>query len=827
MPHEASPPTPRSRTIAARILGSSAVLIAPLLILVVFSRLVAHPGFLIADAIHEGNDHAVPEDGRSVGNDLTRLFLPHHARIATEVARSGRVPGWDPAGFGGRPLVGNPQAGLWYPPVWVAWACWTPSALGWLTIAHLAIGSIGVFVLARGERLGRFASAVAAGLWATSPYLLAQVYEGHYPHVWAASLYPWAFWSAGGWRDVSPRRWLLPPILAMACLAGHVQEAYLLGLGLFGWVACESFFASKPFSSVEPGAGWRRMLAEIGQFVPLCGLALGMIAIEVLPVLLARGYSVKAFRPTASDAAKYHVSLENLWQIVCPFALGRPRDYRGSGSYWETLLAFGWTPVLLALGGVRRAVLVPSVRPWVALCVVGSLFGFGRFFGVFDLVYAVVPGMGLFRVPSRSLFLVALGVAMLAGHGVEGLACGTILPNRGRKAVILGALALPIAIVFVIARGEFPVPLPVSSGVELGSFGHRGPFLTIVGDPRFVAAFWGSVLVGVGLARWPAHRVRFVAILGGLALVEMSAYGFALIRVADPSRFLGPDPVGRAIAVHRPPGAFRIRSRDAFYGDARAFALGIEKTNLHDSYQIRHAADLYERLYPMFGAPSPPRFRSRYRAEVQRAVLRLMNVGLLVSDRDDDRLEWPVATRGNFEGEAFTVRRDPSFLPRAYVVPRAEVLPDGPGVVDRFEAIDPREAVVLDRDPLPDLPSRQPFTPADYRTDGPDRVEIRVRTRHPGLLVVADTWMPGWEAESDGLAVPILRGNHWQRVIALDGTGTHRIVMTYRPPGLAVGRAISLASFAAWGVVAGVSLLRNRARSRPRESKVPGPCSGP
>src|SRR4051812_21013757 len=77
-----------------------------------FGRLVLHPAWLIADGERPGVDRALPGDAVAVGNDLTRLFLPHHARIALNLACTGRLPGWDPAGFGGRPLVGNPQGGL-------------------------------------------------------------------------------------------------------------------------------------------------------------------------------------------------------------------------------------------------------------------------------------------------------------------------------------------------------------------------------------------------------------------------------------------------------------------------------------------------------------------------------------------------------------------------------------------------------------------------------------------------------------------------------------------------------------------------------------------
>ena len=62
-----------------------------------------------------------PGRAPAVGNDVTFLFLPHHLSIGKVIAEFGHLPVWDARGFGGRPLVGNPQAGMFYPPVWLVW----------------------------------------------------------------------------------------------------------------------------------------------------------------------------------------------------------------------------------------------------------------------------------------------------------------------------------------------------------------------------------------------------------------------------------------------------------------------------------------------------------------------------------------------------------------------------------------------------------------------------------------------------------------------------------------------------------------------------------
>ncbi len=755
-------------------------LLSPAVTLLIFGRLVVAPGALIVDGQRPGVDRATPPDAVAVGNDLTRLFLPHHARIAEAVAAHGRIPGWDPAGFGGRPLVGNPQAGLWYPPVWLAWRWWSPSALGWLTLAHLVWGACGVYTLARSQSLSRWPSAISSTLWCSSPYVLAQTFEGHYPHVWAASFAPWTFLAMGGRFRV----WTVPALLALGVLTGHAQETYYLGLVLVVWMGVEAVRAKR----LIPGA---IELSLIGL------ISLGILAVEILPDLLMRKYVVAPFRPTAVDAARYHVGAINLAQLVSPPSLGGPADYRGADNYWESLLSIGWTPLVLVLAGAWHFRRRGAVQAWVTLALLTGLFAFGRYYVVFDVLFAVTPGMTSFRVPSRSLFLTSLGVAMLAGFGVQ-----AIQTDRYQYALRNGFAFAGLLMVLLMAAGWIlPVPDVFLGGIR-----------TTMSDSRFRLAFTGTALACLWQRFRPGDRRVLALAVGLLATAEMACYGFALIQVAPAARFLGPDPVGRAILAHRTEGAFRIRARDPFYGDARAFAIGLEKTNLNDSFQIRRAADLYERLYPMFGSPMPDRYPERFRPEVQGAVMRRMNVAFTITDRDTPDLGWPEAASGEWDGRPYTIRRNPEPLPRAYVVPRAEIVADGPAVVDRFVDCDPRSAVLMTENPLRSE-ARQPFTPASYTSLQADRVEVRVVTKAPGYLVVADTWMPGWSATDGGAAVEILRGNRAQRVIALERPGDHRIVMTYTPPGLAMGKAITICSVIAWAAGLLVMVLGPKLRS--------------
>jgi hypothetical protein len=281
-----------------------------------FSRLLSDPGALIVDGQRPGVDSTIPPGVRPLaGNDLTRHFLPRWSWIAGHVSRTGRLPQWDPSGFGGRPHVGNPQGGLFYPPAWLIWAVRTPAAAGWLTAAHLLWGGIGAYALARSWRVGRIAATVAAGCFQASPYVLAQTGEGHYPHVWAASWYPWAFWGMTRARRGDVRGgWALPPVLALAFLTGHPQEWYYLVLALSGWAGADALAAAR---RGQVRAAARVLLRWTGILL----LALGMVAVELLPVLAAQPWTLTRSRLAPGDAGRYHVHGIHLLQLLGPRAL--------------------------------------------------------------------------------------------------------------------------------------------------------------------------------------------------------------------------------------------------------------------------------------------------------------------------------------------------------------------------------------------------------------------------------------------------------------------------------------------------------------------------
>lgn len=798
-----------------------------------FARLAAAPSALIMDGARPSVDHANRGDPRPVGNDTTFVFLPRHLQVARTLREFGHVPAWDASGFGGRPLAGNPQAGLFYPPIWLFWTFPAPALLGWLTVAHLVWGGIGTYLLARSQGLGRWPATVAAGVFQASPYLLAQTFEGHAPHVWSACWFPWAFWAYLDLR-AGRRRGLvrLPPILALSALAGHPQEWFLLVLALSIWAGADALLLAPRSgrAAARPVLGWAVALA----------LCLGLVAIDLLPMLDALPWTARgvAGEPNPGPPRNYVVHLGSLLQLLSPRALGGPADFTGPDNYWESVLSFGLVPLLLisagavaiARGRSGREPIPRSARGWTVLAVASAWFAVGPNLGLFTAFHRLVPGMASFRVPARSLFLATLAGAMLAGFGTHELMHRYVCVLKWRRfaarlALMAGLLLGGLGVAILASGGDaspaHPEPSSARNTWGLGPAAGR-----ILLDPAFgsvLAALVATTALGCFLRRGPASHA-----IGVLALVELAAQGQLLLRVTPADDVLGHDPIAAAILAAPPDPAGappRLRARDSLYLDLQAVRHGLEKTNVNDVFQLGHAAALYEQLYAVASTRHPlPRASFHMstpeeQRRIRQAVFDRMAVAFLVSDRFEDDPGWPRLVTGRLpDGRPYTIQRNPGALPRAYVVPRAEVAADdAPAILKKFADSDPRHAVLMATDPLASTPSdhRQPFTPARWVGRDPDRPSIEVNTTAPGLLVVADTWMPGWSARLDGRPVPVLRGNLAQRVIPLPGPGVHHVDLEYHPPGLATGLCITIGSLAAWLLLAAIA---HPSRRRPHPS---------
>jgi hypothetical protein len=135
----------------------------------------------------------------------------------------------------------------------------------------------------------------------------------------------------------------------------------------------------------------------------------------------------------------------------------------------------------------------------------------------------------------------------------------------------------------------------------------------------------------------------------------------------------------------------------------------------------------------------------------------------------------------------------PEPLPRAYVVDgvRMDGPPDEPSVVIAPGFDERREVALHPSSGRPAMPPQDDAGRARIVARGSDRLAIEVSARRPGLLVVTESYDPGWRAWVDGAPAPVWRANAVFRAVAV-GEGDHRVEMRYRPPSAAWGATASV-----------------------------------
>ena len=144
----------------------------------------------------------------------------------------------------------------------------------------------------------------------------------------------------------------------------------------------------------------------------------------------------------------------------------------------------------------------------------------------------------------------------------------------------------------------------------------------------------------------------------------------------------------------------------------------------------------------------------------------------------------------------------PHSLGHAWVAPRLRLMADD-GAVLAALAAPGRSGIVPGREALAVAAEAAGVTLLLGGHPSPARVvkaagnRIDVRAAGPGLLVVAESWDPGWSARVDGQDSDLLRVNHAQIGLPLP-EGTHRVSLSYRPRSFATGVLI---------MVAGVGML--------------------
>jgi hypothetical protein len=483
------------------------------------------------------------------GVDAFTYFMPYWAHRIAEL-QAGQLPLWNPYLFLGVPFLANPQAAVLYPPHWLlSVKPLAPSqALIWSALLHLWLaGGLMYGFSRRSVGLSRPAAWLAGVLFALGGFTLGKIENINQLNTLA--WLPGLLWSldaarrAEGWR--ARLRWaaLLSALIALQLLAGHTQTAFvnLFGLSVYALVGGSanrqiSKSANQQVSkAANPIHHSSFIIHHSVMLWPLLAIlpALALAAAQLLPTLELNSLGLRTGGLPFRLAVSFSLRPQLLAQTLLPPLGGGLAEAFGSEGYAEFTGYIGVVGLILAGVGVvsllrRKRVSGPAAgsgNVWAAriglavLAAVGLFLALGAYNPLYYLLWRFVPGFDLFRAPARWLALYAVGMAGLAGAGLDlwratcqlapqrVLSAGQVVGGRGRRlsAGVRGWMILPL---FALLLGCAFQQLPGAR--TLGGWA--------------AAALLAVVLLWLG-RRWP--RPAQVGLIA-LALAELWLAGRAL-----------------------------------------------------------------------------------------------------------------------------------------------------------------------------------------------------------------------------------------------------------------------------------------------------------
>lgn len=372
--------------------------------------------------------------------DTFEYFYPYwDAR--NSAFRAGRLPLWTPDLFMGAPLLANPQIGVYYPPNWLTAPFRAPSAIAISILLHVVLAAAGACWLYRQAVSERWIAALAAGVvYAFSGYLGAHVEQIN--QLQGLAWLPWllALFHRVLTGDKAARDGLLLAIAwALQIFSGHTQTVFISGLGL-----C-LFALGHAAAGRDRGAGAREAARALLILVGCFAVALLLALPQLLPSLDLLRLSNRGGGFDPLGATAFSLPPDLLGRALLP-------SYDGQ-LFGEYVGAIGVIGLGLALWAALKK--TAASRIWLLLAVVGLTLALGRYNPLY-LLLAELPPFSLFRAPARFLALFTLGMAMLAGLGIESLA-PTAKSEAGRWrriALVASLIALLIALTAFVPQPD-------------------------------------------------------------------------------------------------------------------------------------------------------------------------------------------------------------------------------------------------------------------------------------------------------------------------------------------------------------------------------------
>lgn len=777
--------------------------------------------------------HGVAAYSNGLLSDVPTADYPWRFLIR-ELLHAGTFPSWNPYVLGGIPLWSNPQTGLFSLFSLPLWILPLNYGIGVGAALKLWAAAFGTFLLVRQLRLGFLPGLLAAVCFSFSAIDIVWLTHETLPAV--AALLPWMVWLVERIYQARPGR--LGSLLGLAVATAIGLGGGHPGMQVHVMAAAGSYALLRAaFLPRSTSAGER--LRPLG--VAFGGLALGallmgaMLVPEALSSQGTLGIAARAHGRGTLPGTQMPLSV--IRTVLFPDWWGRPSSYEGGApvtqlapgvlvgvNYNERTLFAGTVGLLLALVGAAAPGDWRRKGPFAVLAVLGLAIPLH-----FPGLYQLVTHLPVFeQVQNQRLhFVWALGMSVLAAFGLQAL-LDRPAGDRRRLAVGAAAVALGVAVL--------GLALAEASGAAVGhTLTHflTGRDFHVTAVLRLTSAAWYLLLaLGVAAAllaarRWPQRRAWIAAGVVALAAFDMLHFATGYQPMGPASKVIPPKTAAIAwLQRHRADG--RIVGIGAALPNDWGLTYGLRDIRGYDPPQppVR-----YYRLWRL----AEPEQLDWTAFELESLSPTTMQVASVLGARYvitapgvDLPTEGGLPVRSLhvvYDGRDARIFANPRALPRAMVAPRVRVVADEaaartllaePDFDARAEAVVERADAAAVAGLAGDAGGAGGpggAAPGAVTVSDPSNAEVAMHAQlaRRGLVLLDDSWSPGWSVQVDGRAARAVRVDDVMRGVVVPA-GSHAVVWRYRVPGLRAGAALTLAGLLALGA-GGVALVRRRRRA--------------
>jgi Bacterial membrane protein YfhO len=722
--------------------------------------------------------------------DLGPYFYPIRFSLAQSFS-SGELPLWDRHMAMGFPLLADFQSAPFYPPHLIFLFLSFFDAVRMLFVFHYLVSAVGSYALARQWGYPPYVSLIAAFLFAFGGIIvsLTNVLNHFQTAVWL----PWLILAGErAIRSYSGKDFLIFSGVGLVQFLAGSPELYAISLGLLS-------------IHVVATAKWCSAVSYIKPFLLIIAaniLLVGVAMVQLLPTLELFLQSRRPSNIPYQEATAWSlrpVSLINFFILdkeVDASLFNGVRLFFGRdvpffiSLYMGQLCVFGLCSWFYYARQKKKQVM--SV-----LILIGLAIALGRHTSIYSYLVAYAPFFNLFRFPEKFVFFVYPLVILITMEGLYAF----INSNNGSHKIplfILGSILILLSLLYFFCRFQ----------------------------PDYFFAFlgWSSLappeLMLNIFPRWLFSLERQILLLGAmfllLLLYKQEKLSFSIFRILIVALvFIDLTTAHRQFQFLIEPGLVTDTPKIISSPGSQRYRLFSGLPSLHPSVftmRDRPFPEVAEAVWSSFVPNIGVFYGLDYMQEIDALSRAPYDTFLKTAKNLPPEKFYPLLGALNVkyissfsplpEGDIGLLSHLPEYpiwlyqveqpIPRVYVVDSTEYETDPVKTLERLASKDfDRLANVLLDQPI-SLTNDAGFqAEAHIREYENHVVNIEASLDRPGMLVLADSFYPGWNAYVNGRQEKIYRANLFFRAVHLSA-GTHIVEFRYEPRSFAIGSAISI-----------------------------------